>query len=105
MSILRLPVDRPVTTIMIFCSVILMGVIAFSRIPQELFPAVEYPQITIVTKYEGAGPEESEKLITKIIEESAGTVKKIKRITSHQKRVFPLFPVSFCGEQIWILLQ
>ncbi len=56
MSLLRLPVDRPVTTVMIFLSVILMGVIAWTRIPQELFPAMEYPQITIVTKYEGAGP-------------------------------------------------
>ena len=50
MSLLRLPVDRPVTTVMIFLAVILMGVIAWTRIPQELFPAMEYPQITIVTK-------------------------------------------------------
>jgi HAE1 family hydrophobic/amphiphilic exporter-1 len=85
MSLLRLPVDRPVTTVMIFLSVILMGVIAWTRIPQELFPAMEYPQITIVTKYEGAGPEESEKLISKLIEESAGTVKRIKRVSSISK--------------------
>ena len=85
MSLLRLPVDRPVTTVMIFLAVILMGVIAWTRIPQELFPAMEYPQITIVTKYEGAGPEEAEKLISKIIEETAGTVKKIKRVSSISK--------------------
>ena len=65
MSLLRLPVDRPVTTVMIFLAVILMGVIAWTRIPQELFPAMEYPQITIITKYDGAGPEEAEKLIFK----------------------------------------
>lgn len=85
MSLLRLPVDRPVTTVMIFLSVILMGVIAWTRIPQELFPAMEYPQITIITKYEGAGPEESEKLISKLIEETAGTVKRIKRVSSISK--------------------
>ena len=85
MSLLRLPVDRPVTTVMIFLAVILMGVIAWTRIPQELFPAMEYPQITIVTKYEGAGPEESEKLISKLVEETAGTVKRIKRVSSISK--------------------
>ncbi len=85
MSLLRLPVDRPVTTVMIFLAVILMGVIAWTRIPQELFPAMEYPQITIVTKYEGAGPEEAEKLISKLIEETAGTVKRIKRVSSISK--------------------
>jgi len=85
MSLLRLPVDRPVTTVMIFLAVILMGVIAWTRIPQELFPAMEYPQITIITKYEGAGPEEAEKLISKIVEETAGTVKRIKRVSSISK--------------------
>ena len=78
MSLLRLPVDRPVTTVMIFLGIILMGLISWSRLPQELYPSMEYPQITIVTKYEGAGPEESEKLVSKLIEETAGTVKRIK---------------------------
>ncbi len=95
MSLLRLPVDRPVTTVMIFLSVILMGLIAFSRIPQELFPAMEYPQITIVTKYEGAGPEEAEKLISKIVEETAGTVKNIKRVSSISKEGVSIVSCEF----------
>ncbi|MCL1971978.1 MAG: efflux RND transporter permease subunit [Endomicrobia bacterium] len=85
MSILRLPVDRPVTTVMIFLSIGLLGLISYTRIPQELFPSMEYPQITIVTKYEGAGPEEAEKLISKMVEETAGTVKNIKRVSSISK--------------------
>jgi HAE1 family hydrophobic/amphiphilic exporter-1 len=85
MSIMRLPVDRPVTTIMLFLSIGLLGLISYMRIPQELFPSMEYPQITIVTKYEGAGPEEAEKLISKLIEETAGTVKDIKRVSSNSK--------------------
>lgn len=95
MSLLRLPVDRPVTTVMIFLSVILMGVIAWTRIPQELFPAMEYPQISIVTKYEGAGPEESEKLISKLIEETAGTVKKIKRVSSISREGISIVSCEF----------
>ncbi len=95
MSLLRLPVDRPVTTVMIFLSIILMGVIAWTRIPQELFPAMEYPQITIVTKYEGAGPEEAEKLISKLIEETAGTVKKIKRVSSISKEGVSIVSCEF----------
>ena len=82
---LRLSVDRPVTTVMIFLSVGLLGLISYTRIPQELFPSMEYPQITIVTKYVGAGPEEAEKLISKMVEETAGTVKNIKRVSSNSK--------------------
>ena len=82
MNFLRLPIDRPVTTIMIFIAVCLLGLISWVRIPQELFPSLEYPQITIVTRYEGAGPEEAENLISKLIEETVGTVKNIKRVSS-----------------------
>ncbi|MCL2485182.1 MAG: efflux RND transporter permease subunit, partial [Endomicrobia bacterium] len=95
MGMLRLPVDRPVTTIMIFLSVGLLGLISYSRIPQELFPAMEYPQITIVTKYDGAGPEESEKLISKIVEETAGTVKNIKRVSSISKEGVSIVSCEF----------
>jgi HAE1 family hydrophobic/amphiphilic exporter-1 len=95
MSLLRLPVDRPVTTVMIFLGIILMGLISWSRIPQELFPAMEYPQITIVTKYEGAGPEESEKLVSKLIEETAGTAKRIKRVSSISKEGVSIVSCEF----------
>ena len=95
MSLLRLPVDRPVTTVMIFLAIILMGVIAWTRISQELFPNMEYPQITIITKYEGAGPEESEKLISKLIEETAGTAKKIKRVSSISKEGVSIVSCEF----------
>ncbi|MHB9155469.1 MAG: efflux RND transporter permease subunit, partial [Endomicrobiales bacterium] len=95
MNILRLPIDRPVTTVMLFIGVALMGFISWTRIPQELFPSLEYPQITIVTKYEGAGPEESEKLISKIVEEAAGTVKNIKKVGSVSKEGVSIVTCEF----------
>lgn len=85
MTLLRLPVDRPTTTIMLFIGIFLFGIISFQRLPQELYPSMDYPQITIITKYVGAGPEESEKLISKMIEETVGTVKNIKRVSSISK--------------------
>ncbi|MCM8832139.1 MAG: efflux RND transporter permease subunit, partial [Candidatus Omnitrophica bacterium] len=85
MSVFRISVDRPTTVTMIFLGIALFGIISFYRLPQELFPSLDYPQITIITKYEGAGPEESEKLISKLIEETVGTAKNIKRVTSISK--------------------
>ncbi|MDR1417752.1 MAG: efflux RND transporter permease subunit [Endomicrobium sp.] len=95
MSIMRMPVDRPVTTIMLFLSIGLLGLISYTRIPQELFPSMEYPQITIVTKYDGAGPEEAEKLISKMVEETAGTVKDIKRVSSNSKEGVSIVTCEF----------
>lgn len=95
MNITRLPVDRPVTTVMIFLGIALMGIISWTRIPQELFPSLEYPQITIVTKYEGAGPEESEKLISKVVEETVGTAKNIKKVSSVSKEGISIVTCEF----------
>jgi HAE1 family hydrophobic/amphiphilic exporter-1 len=80
---------------MLFMSIGLLGLISYTRIPQELFPSMEYPQITIVTKYEGAGPEEAEKLISRMVEETAGTVKDIKRVSSNSKEGVSIVTCEF----------
>ena len=95
MSLLRLPVDRPVTTLMLFFGIVLLGVISWTRVPQELFPSMDYPQITIVTRYEGAGPEEAENLISRIIEEAAGTVRNITRVSSVSKEGVSIVTAEF----------
>jgi len=94
MSIARFSVNRPVTTVMIFLGIILLGFISWSRLPQELFPSISYPQITVVTAYENAAPEEIESLVTKVIEEAVGTVNKVKRITSRSKEGLSLVMVE-----------
>ncbi|HBU69881.1 MAG TPA: hypothetical protein DEE98_05800, partial [Elusimicrobia bacterium] len=95
MSMINFPVEKPVTTTMIFLAVFLLGMISWSRLPQELFPSLEFPQISIVTRYEGAGPEEAEKLISKMIEESVGTVRNVKRVSSISKEGMSLVIIEF----------
>lgn len=95
MNISKLSVNRPVTVIMVFLGIILLGFISWSKLPQELFPTITYPQITVVTTYENAAPEEIESLITKIIEEATGTVNNVKRISSISKEGLSLVMVEF----------
>ena len=95
MNLSDFAVKRPVTTRMFVAGIILLGVISLSRLPQELFPSVEYPQITIATVYKGAAPEEVETLITKLIEESVGTVSGVKNLRSISKEALSLVMVEF----------
>ncbi|MCS7151460.1 MAG: efflux RND transporter permease subunit [Endomicrobia bacterium] len=81
----RLPVDRPTLVSMFFVGVALFGIISALRLPQELFPSFEYPQITVITKYAGAGPQEAEKLLTRLVEETVKTAKNISRVWSISK--------------------
>ncbi len=95
MNIPKLSVNRPITIIMIFTAIVLLGLISWGRLPQELFPSITYPQITVVTVYENAAPEEIESLITKNIEEAIGTVNNVKRISSVSKEGLSLVMVEF----------
>jgi len=95
MSLPRFSIRRPVTTTMIFLAVTLFGFISWKRLPQELFPAIAYPQMTIVTLYGNAAPEEIETLITKPIEEAIGTVKNLERIKSISREGVSMVTAEF----------
>ena len=63
-------------------AVILFGMVGFSRLAVKLLPDLSYPTITIRTQYIGAAPVEVEQLVSKPIEESAGIVKGLRKISS-----------------------
>ena len=95
MNLPRFSITKPVTTVMIFAGVILFGFISLSKLPQELFPPITYPQLTVVTTYENAAPEEIETLITKPVEEAIGTVSGIKRLKSISREGLSLVMAEF----------
>ncbi|MFH0739141.1 MAG: efflux RND transporter permease subunit [Candidatus Omnitrophota bacterium] len=95
MALAKFSVNHPIATLMVFLAIILLGFISWVQLPQELFPPITYPQITVVTAYENAAPEEIESLITKIIEEAVGTVNNVKRISSVSKEGLSLVMVEF----------
>ncbi len=88
-------VRKPVTVAMIFIAVILLGIISYMRLPRELFPPITYPQLTVVTNYENAAPEEIETLITKPVEEACSSVNNVKRISSTSKEGVSLVMLEF----------
>ena len=82
MSLPEVSVKKPVTVLMFAAGIVLLGVISWSRLSQELFPPITYPQITVVTSYENAAPEEIEALITRPIEESVSAASNIRKVSS-----------------------
>lgn len=72
-----------------------LGLISFTRLPQELFPPISFPQVTVITDYANAAPEEVETLITKPIEEALGSVAGLKRIESNSREGRSTVTVSF----------
>ena len=82
MSIPRLAIQRPVTMFMISAVITLLGVISLTRLPVDLMPEFEQPQLNVRTSYPGVGPLEIEELITRPMEQAVSAVPGITRVES-----------------------
>ncbi|MDM9382957.1 efflux RND transporter permease subunit [Chlorogloeopsis sp. ULAP01] len=69
-------------TFVLFCLLALLGIFSLLRMPLELQPGGDRPEITITTPYPGASPTEVEDLITRPIEERMEEVLGVQEITS-----------------------
>jgi HAE1 family hydrophobic/amphiphilic exporter-1 len=73
---------RPVTTVVIFVALALIGLIAARLLPLEKFPDIEFPGIFIQIPYDGSTPEDVERLITRPVEEALATLSGVERMYS-----------------------
>ncbi len=82
MNLSDLAVRRPITTAMFFLALLIFGSISLLRLPIDILPDITYPSITVYTEYEGAGPQEVERLITETIEKTVSTIDNVKEVRS-----------------------
>jgi HAE1 family hydrophobic/amphiphilic exporter-1 len=78
MNFIKFSITKPVSVAVGIILVILFGLIGINRLPVQLTPDVERPQITVTTIWPGATPYEVEK---DIVEEQEGVLKGIQRLT------------------------
>ncbi|GAB2517254.1 efflux RND transporter permease subunit [Lysobacter humi (ex Lee et al. 2017)] len=78
MSVAELSIRRPVTTIMFFVTMVVIGLIAAVRLPLEAFPSVSFPVIFMQLPYEGSTPEEVERTVLRPAEEALSTLTGVK---------------------------
>ena len=78
----RFALRRPVTTLMTFVAVSLIGLISTWMLPLELFPDIRFPGLLVNIPYDGSTPEEVEQLITRPAEEAIATLSGIKELRS-----------------------
>lgn len=82
MNLPKIFVRRPVTTLMVFMGLLIVGIFALIQLPIDFFPEIEPPIVSVLTSYPGASAQDVEQNVTKIIEASLGTVSELKKITS-----------------------
>lgn len=99
MSLPEYAIKRRVTTVMVFVGIVFLGCISLLGLPQELFPRINFPQVTVVTDYVNAAPEEIETLITRPLEEAISSVSGLRRIESVSREGKSMITVSFNWSQ------
>lgn len=82
MNISEYSVKRPVTTLMVFVCLIVLGLISVTRLPLALLPTVDFPEMSINIPSPNSIPTQVEKQITRPVEEVLSTMSGIKRIRS-----------------------
>ncbi len=82
MSIYGSAVKKPITTIMLFIAVVVLGGYSLRQLPVDFYPELEFPAISVLTMYDGASASDIETNITDLIEGNLNTVSDLKEISS-----------------------
>ena len=95
----RLSVTRPVTVVMVLLALLVVGTIAYVRIPLSLTPqGLEERWLGMWINYPNAGPIEVEQKIALKVEEALATVPRIRKIRTSSERNGCWTSVSFRQE-------
>src|SRR5687767_15684294 len=88
-------IKNPVFAWMIMIGLIVFGTIAFLSIGKSQLPDVDFPVLTISTKWEGASPDIMEAEVVDAIEDAMTSVKGLKKITSVTRQGQALVTIEF----------
>jgi hydrophobic/amphiphilic exporter-1 (mainly G- bacteria), HAE1 family len=77
-----LSIKRPVFAAVMMLVLVTLGIFSYRRLSIDMFPDVEIPVISIVTKYPGASPETVEREVSKRIEEEVNRIPGVRHIVS-----------------------
>jgi HAE1 family hydrophobic/amphiphilic exporter-1 len=85
MKLPEIAVRRPVTTVMVFAAITLLGCVAFFDLNLDLLPDIEPPAVSVITPYPGASATDVESEVTKYIEDQLSTTPDLDRLESKSK--------------------
>lgn len=94
-----LAIRKPVTTILLFLSVLILGIFSSRLLPLEKWPGIDIPEMYISIPYPNSTPAEVERLITKPVEEALATISGIERFRSWSRESGAEISLQFKWEE------
>jgi HAE1 family hydrophobic/amphiphilic exporter-1 len=94
-------IQRPVLTWMLTLSLVVFGVLGFTRLGVDQYPKMEIPRVNVAAVMEGASPEVMEEDVTEVLEEQLNTIEGVKKLTSKSKQGMSSISIEFeIGEDL-----
>jgi len=95
MKLADVSIRRPVFATMMIMSLIVLGLFSYLKLNVDLYPDVDIPYVVITTVLPGAGPEQIETDVTKIIEDAVNPVEGVDFIQSTSQENVSIVVIAF----------
>lgn len=95
MKLADVSIRRPVFTIMMIMSLIVLGWFSYIKLNVDLYPNVDIPYVVITTVLQGAGPEQIETDVTKKIEDAVNPIEGVDKIMSTSQEGVSIVVIGF----------
>jgi len=99
MKLAEICVRHPVFATMLTACLVVLGVISFRELGVDQYPKVDFPMVSVTTVMRGAGPEEMESTVTKVIEEAVNTISGIEELRSQTIEGISRVSITFVPER------
>ena len=95
MSLYESSVKKPITTILIFIGVAIVGIYSYTQLSVDLFPKIELNRVSVITAYPGASAADIETNVTRPLESILNTAENLKKMTSQSRDNMSLITLEF----------
>ncbi|NMP31946.1 efflux RND transporter permease subunit [Thalassotalea sp. M1531] len=95
MNLTRTALKNPAAIIVIVALVMVFGLLSVFKLPIQLTPDIEQPQISIFTGWRSAAPEEMESVIIEPLENAVKNTQGVTKVTTNIQRGFGNITLTF----------
>ncbi|MFR9532555.1 MAG: efflux RND transporter permease subunit [Rikenellaceae bacterium] len=95
MNIYESAVKKPISTVLIFIGVVVMGLFSLKNLAVDQYPDIDLPMISVITTYAGANASDIETNVTRVLEDNLNTVDDLKKLTSTSSDNFSMITLEF----------
>lgn len=92
---MKLFVERPIATVVLLVSLMVLGIYSFINVPIELAPKAQYPRMQIIATWSGIPPEMMLTHVTAPLEERAVGIKGVIKISSSSRIGMSIIDLDF----------